>query len=240
MIELNNIDVSFNEKKLFDSLNLNINDGEFVVLVGDNGAGKSTLLNLIAGNVRPDSGQILFDGTDVTKLSTDRRAKYIGRVFQDPKVGTCADMTILENISLYLNKGHNFDLRRGLTHQREFFKEFELDLDERLHTSVSTLNGGQRQVLSLIMATFCQPPILLLDEHTAALDPATSNLVMKQTAKLVAKFPKMITIMVTHNMKMALDYGDRLLFFKNGKIRIDAGQKNKSEITLQDLASMYE
>lgn len=229
MVELQDIEVAFSGKKLFENLNLQLNNGEFVMLVGDNGAGKSTLLNLIAGTVKPQKGRILFDGEDVTKLSTHQRAKYIGRVFQDPKLGTCSDMTVLENISLYLNKGMNYNLKRGITRQKDF------DLEFPLSQVVNSLSGGQRQVLSLKMATFNEPRILLLDEHTAALDPAMSEQVMSETNELVRKYPDMLTIMITHNLKMTFEYGNRLLFFKNGEIVLDSRDK----LSMERLVEMY-
>ena len=249
MLRIENIRKTFNpgtvnEKVALDGVDLLLNDGEFVTVIGSNGAGKSTLLNAIAGVWLVDSGKIFIDETDVTKLSEDKRAKYIGRVFQDPLMGTAADMWIEENLALAHRRGKKRGLSIGIRNEeREMFrtllKEFDLGLEDRLSTKVGLLSGGQRQALTLIMATLQSPRLLLLDEHTAALDPKTAAKVLDVTDKIVRK-SHLTTFMVTHNMKDAIHHGDRLLMLNDGKVILDIKGEEKKGLTVEKLLSLFE
>lgn len=235
---------TINEKIALDGVDLVLEDGEFVTVIGSNGAGKSTLLNAIAGTWFVDSGKIFIDDIDVTKLSEYKRAQYIGRVFQDPMMGTAADMWIEENLALAHRRGLKRGLKTGITpDERETFKillkEFDLGLEDRLSSKVGLLSGGQRQALTLIMATLQQPRLLLLDEHTAALDPKTASKVLEVTDKIVKK-SGLTTFMVTHNMRDAIKYGERLLMLNEGKIILDIKGEEKKNLTVDALLQKFE
>ncbi|MBQ6492315.1 MAG: ABC transporter ATP-binding protein [Erysipelotrichaceae bacterium] len=249
MLVLENIHKTFNphtinEKVALNGVNLTLNDGEFVTVIGSNGAGKSTLLNAIAGTWLVDEGRILINDVDVTKLSEDKRAVYIGRVFQDPMMGTAADMWIEENLALAHRRGKRRGLAQGINPDermtfRALLKEFDLGLEDRLSTKVGLLSGGQRQALTLIMATLQQPKLLLLDEHTAALDPKTAQKVLDVTDKIVKK-SGLTTFMVTHNMKDAILHGDRLLMLNDGQIILDIKGEEKKKLTVESLLEKFE
>ncbi len=216
---------TINENKVFENLNLEIKKGDFVAIIGSNGAGKSTLLNMVAGSLNCDTGSILIDGKDVTDKPEFIRSKEIGRVFQNPSVGVSPKMTILQNLSLADNKGKRYGLSLGVNkkkveYYKSLLKEADLGLEEKLYNKVELLSGGQRQALTLIMAVMSNPKLLLLDEHTAALDPKTSEKVMDITKKIVRE-RKITTLMVTHNMKHAISAGNRLFMMHQGNIVVD-------------------
>jgi len=232
-----------NEKKALSKLSLHLNEGDFVTVIGSNGAGKSTLQNAISGSWFVDEGQILIDGVDITKMPEYKRAQYIGRVFQDPMLGTASDMWIEENLALANRRGKSRFLKQGITNkEREVFKEklklLDLGLEERMTTKVGLLSGGQRQALTLLMATLQKPKILLLDEHTAALDPATASKVLSLTDKLVTS-ENLTTLMITHNMQDAIDYGNRLVMMDNGRIILDISGEEKKKLTKNDLIKRF-
>lgn len=235
---------TINENKVFDSLDLEVNKGDFVAIIGSNGAGKSTLLNMISGSLMCDSGTILIDDEDVTDKPEFVRSKEIGRVFQNPSVGVSPKMTILENLSLADNKGKRFGLSLGVNKKRaeyykELLREVDLGLEDKLYNKVELLSGGQRQALTLLMAVMSNPKILLLDEHTAALDPKTSEKIMDITKKIVRE-KKITTLMVTHNMKHALSAGNRLFMMHQGKIVVDVEGKEKKELNTDKLMKLFE
>ena len=248
MLKVENISKVFNkdtvnEKKAITGLNLHLNEGDFLTIIGSNGAGKSTLLNCIAGTYQIDDGSIVLDGNDITKLKQFERAKYIARVFQDPILGTAADMEIQENLSLALHRGEKRNLRYGITNkEKELFKQnlslLSLHLEDRLTSKVGLLSGGQRQGLTLLMATIKKPSLLLLDEHTAALDPITARNVLEITDKLVNE-NHITTIMVTHNMQDAIDYGNRLIMMNDGKIIFDISGEQKKKLKKEDLINKF-
>ena len=248
MLKVENISKVFNkdtvnEKKAITNLNLHLNEGDFLTIIGSNGAGKSTLLNCIAGTYQIDDGNIVLDGNDITKLKQFERAKYIARVFQDPLLGTAADMEIQENLSLALHRGEKRNLRYGITNkEKELFKQnlslLNLHLEDRLTSKVGLLSGGQRQGLTLLMATIKKPSLLLLDEHTAALDPITARNVLEITDKLVNE-NQITTIMVTHNMQDAIDYGNRLIMMNDGKIIFDISGEQKKKLKKEDLINKF-
>ena len=248
MLELENISVTFNKGTpdaalLFDNFNLKVDEGEFVSIIGSNGSGKTTLLNLVCGSLAPDSGRILFDGKDITKMSEFRRAERIGRVFQDTKVGTCADLTILENMALADNKNKIFGLSRGVNpkridYYRTLLEECEMGLENRLHTRVGSLSGGQRQALALVIANMTDLDMLILDEHTAALDPKSSETVMHLTDKFVHK-SKITSLMVTHNLRFAIEYGTRLIMMHEGKCIVDIRGEEKKNACVDDLLNIF-
>ena len=248
MLKIENISKTFeantiNEKKALDNISLTIKDGDFVTVIGSNGAGKSTLLNAIAGVFNIDSGKILIDDQDVTNIPEYKRASYIGRVFQDPKIGTASDMWIEENLALAIRRGKKRGLKQGITNdERKIFfdilKSFDLGLENRMSTKVGLLSGGQRQALTLLMATLQKPNILLLDEHTAALDPATATKVLELTNKIVTE-SNLTTFMVTHNMKDAIAHGNRLIMMDAGKIVLDIKGKEKKELTVEKLLEKF-
>jgi len=249
MLKIENVKKVFNrgsidEKLALDGVDLLLEDGEFVSVIGSNGAGKSTLLNAIAGTWLCDEGSIYIDDINITKLPEYKRAKYIGRVFQDPNNGTASDMWIEENLALAKRRGQKRGLKQGITQveRKEFYellKEFDLGLEDRLSSKVGTLSGGQRQALTLIMATLVKPKILLLDEHTAALDPKTASKVLEVTNKVVNK-NHLTTFMVTHNMKDAITYGNRLIMMSNGKIVLDIKGEEKKKMTVEKLLNRFE
>ena len=248
MLEIKDIYKTFNkdtivEKKALNGISFNINDGDFITVIGSNGAGKSTLLNAIAGTWPLDSGSIKIDNEEVSYLPDFKRAAYIGRVFQDPMVGTAGDMQIKENLALAKRRGQHRGLKIGISKDerieyKNLLKEFDLGLEDRLETKVSLLSGGQRQALTLLMATLVKPKILLLDEHTAALDPKTAQKVLSITDEIVKK-EKLTTFMVTHNMKDALKYGNRLIMMCDGKIIFDVNGQEKQKLKVEDLLSKF-
>ncbi len=233
-----------NEKKALQGLSLHLNDGDFVTVIGGNGAGKSTMLNAIAGVWPVDSGTITIDDVDVTKQPEYRRAKYIGRVFQDPMMGTAANMQIDENLAIASRRGKFPGLAwsskaKQKEQFREMLAELDLGLEDRLSSKVGLLSGGQRQAITLLMATMNQPKLLLLDEHTAALDPKTAAKVLELTERIVTR-DHLTTLMITHNMKDALRYGNRLIMLHNGNIIIDVAGDEKAKLDVPDLLKMFE
>lgn len=248
MLEIKNVEKTFNpgtinEKKALNGIDLHLNEGDFVTIIGGNGAGKSTMLNMIAGVYPVDCGSIIIDGVDVTKLPEYKRAKYLGRVFQDPMTGTAADMQIEENLALAARRGKPRLLRPGITAKerkeyKELLKILDLGLEERLTARVGLLSGGQRQALTLLMATLKKPKVLLLDEHTAALDPKTAKKVLDITEEIVSK-NNLTTIMITHNMADALKVGNRLIMMNNGKIIFDVSGEEKKKLTTADLLEKF-
>lgn len=249
MLKVSNIHKTFNpgtvnEKVALNGVTLELEEGDFVTVIGGNGAGKSTLLNAIAGVWNVDSGSITIDNDDVTNLPEYKRACYIGRVFQDPMNGTAATMQIAENMALASRRGKKRTLKTGITREEkaqyhELLKELGLGLEERMTTKVGLLSGGQRQALTLLMATMNKPRILLLDEHTAALDPKTAAKVLETTNRIVSKY-NLTTFMVTHNMKDALALGNRLIMMNEGKIILDVKGEEKKKLSVEDLLKIFE
>lgn len=249
MLKVSNIHKTFNpgtvnEKVALNGVTLELEEGDFVTVIGGNGAGKSTLLNAIAGVWNVDSGSITIDNDDVTNLPEYKRACYIGRVFQDPMNGTAATMQIEENMALASRRGKKRTLKTGITREEkakyhELLKELGLGLEERMTTKVGLLSGGQRQALTLLMATMNKPRILLLDEHTAALDPKTAAKVLETTNRIVSKY-NLTTFMVTHNMKDALALGNRLIMMNEGKIILDVKGEEKKKLSVEDLLKIFE
>jgi len=249
MLEIKNISKTFNpgtinEKKALSGISLKLEDGDFVTVIGGNGAGKSTLLNAVAGVWPVDSGSISINGIDLTSLPEHKRAKYIGRVFQDPMMGTAADMWIEENLALSLRRGKRRSLRPGITKsERGLFTEklalLGLGLEFRMTSKVGLLSGGQRQALTLLMASLRKPHLLLLDEHTAALDPKTAAKVLEATDKIVSS-DRLTTIMITHNMKDAIAHGNRLIMLHEGRIILDIRGEEKKRLTVEDLLRQFE
>ena len=248
MLELRNIHKTFNPgtvnaKVALDGLNVTLNDGDFVTVIGGNGAGKSTMLNVIAGTIAVDEGEILLDGKDITRLPEHRRAQYLGRVFQDPMMGTAATMQIEENLALAARRGQPRGLRVGITRaEREEYREqlkiLDLGLENRLTAKVGLLSGGQRQALTLLMATLRQPKLLLLDEHTAALDPKTAAKVLDATERIVSR-SGLTTLMITHNMRDAITYGNRLIMMNDGHIVVDVSGEEKRNLTVEQLLGLF-
>ena len=248
MLELKNIYKTFNpgtinEKRALNGLNLKLNEGDFVTVIGGNGAGKSTMLNAVAGTWPVDEGQILIDNIDVTKLSEHKRATYLGRVFQDPMTGTAATMGIEENLALAKRRGKSRLLRSGITKaEREEYKELlkilGLGLEDRLTSKVGLLSGGQRQALTLLMATLQKPKLLLLDEHTAALDPKAAEKIIQLTKQIVKK-NHTTCLMITHNLHQALDLGNRTIMMADGKIISDIHEEEKKTLTVEDLMKKF-
>jgi putative tryptophan/tyrosine transport system ATP-binding protein len=235
---------TINEKRLFNGLNLVVESGQFVTIIGSNGAGKSTLLNIISGNLTSDAGSITLNGRELSKLPEYKCSKFIGRVFQDPSKGVSSGMTILENMSMANNKGNSFNLtpginRKNIEHFKEILSELNLGLEDKLHLKVGLLSGGQRQALSLIMAVMSKPQLLLLDEHTAALDPKTSEKILDITEKIIAD-QKITTLMVTHNLNHAIGMGNRLIMMHQGDIVIDISGEAKRTITSNKLLALFE
>ncbi len=248
MLDVKNIYKTFNpgtvnEKTALRGVSLTLNDGDFVTVIGGNGAGKSTLLNAVAGVWPVDEGCISIGGVDVTKLPEHKRAKYIGRVFQDPMMGTAATMQIEENMALAARRGRVRTLRPGITrderdHYRETLKILDLGLEDRLTSKVGLLSGGQRQALTLLMAALRKPDLLLLDEHTAALDPKTAAKVLDATERIVQK-DRLTTLMITHNMKDAIAHGNRLIMMYEGNIALDISGEEKKKLTVEDLLAKF-
>ncbi len=251
MLKIRNVTKAFNKslnpedlKIALNDISLDIKEGEFISVIGSNGSGKSTLLNVISGSLFVDKGEIIIDGKDVTHTNECRRSKHVGFVFQDPLKGTAANMSVLENLLIAHRRAKRKTLKWGFNkHLAEDFKrrvkELNLGLETRLNQKIGLLSGGQRQALTLLMSTLDNPSILLLDEHTAALDPKTAKSVLELTEKIVID-NNLTTIMVTHNMKDALRYGDRLLMFNEGKIIVDVSGEEKSRLTINDLLKMFE
>lgn len=249
MLEIVNISKTFNpntvnEKRALKGVSLKLNDGDFVTVIGGNGAGKSTMLNAIAGTWFVDEGQIIIDGQDVTKLPEHKRASFLGRVFQDPMNGTAATMEIQENLALAYRRGKKRGLKSGIkASEKEFYREqlqiLGLGLENRMTTKVGLLSGGQRQALTLLMATLQKPKVLLLDEHTAALDPKTAAKVLEATDKIVNK-DHLTTVMITHNMKDAIAHGNRLIMMWEGNIIYDVAGEEKAKLQVKDLLQKFE
>ena len=249
MLAIESVSMTFapgtvNARPALRDVSLHLPQGQFVTVIGSNGAGKSTLLNVVAGTLRADSGTVRIDGRDVTRLRDDQRARYIGRVFQNPAAGTAPHMSIEENLAMALERGRRRGLRLGVTKaKRERFARelvaLEQGLENRLEDWVGLLSGGQRQALSLLMATFSEPKILLLDEHTAALDPQRAALVSRLTTETVERFG-LTTLMVTHNMDQALRLGDRLIMMHEGRIVLDLEAERKSQMTVKGLLAEFE
>ena len=248
MLELINVCKTFNPgtvnaKTALNDLNLTLNDGDFVTVIGGNGAGKSTLLNTIAGTFPVDSGSITIDGEDITDLPEQKRARFLGRVFQDPMMGTAADMWIEENMALAAHRGEHRGLRWAISPaDREYFRkllsELDLGLEERLSSKVGLLSGGQRQALTLLMAVMKKPKLLLLDEHTAALDPKTAAKVLALSDRFIEE-SRLTALMVTHNMKDAIAHGNRLIMMNAGKIVFDISGEEKKRLTVDDLLHAF-
>lgn len=233
-----------NEKKALTDVNLHMEPGDFITIIGGNGAGKSTLLNSIAGVFPIDAGQILIDGVDVSRMPEHKRARYIGRVFQDPMMGTAAGMMIEENLAIASRRGRAPGLSWALKDSdrkqfREMLKELDLGLEDRLTARVGLLSGGQRQALTLLMAAMSHPRLLLLDEHTAALDPKTAEKVLNMTKKVIER-DHLTSLMITHNMRDALRFGNRLIMMNAGHIVVDVGAKEKAKLTIPDLLALFE
>ena len=249
MLKVNNISKTFNPgtvnaKTALDGAELHLNPGDFCTVIGGNGAGKSTLLNAVAGVYTVDAGSIIIDGVDVTRLAEHKRAPFIGRVFQDPMMGTAANMGIEENLALALRRGDRRGLRWGITAKergdyKELLKMLDLGLENRLTSKVGLLSGGQRQALTLLMATLKKPKLLLLDEHTAALDPKTAKRVLEISDELISR-NNLTTMMVTHNMKDAIAHGNRLVMMFGGKVILDIEGEDKKKLTVKDLLARFE
>ena len=248
MLKIQNVHKTFtpgpvNQKHALDDLCLHLKEGEFVTVIGGNGAGKSTMLNAVAGVWTVDEGKILIDDVDVTHLPEYKRAAYIGRVFQDPMMGTAATMQIEENMALAARRGKKRTLRAGITkEEREFYRDqlriLDLGLEDRMTSKVGLLSGGQRQALTLLMASLQKPKLLLLDEHTAALDPKTAAKVLEATKRIVEK-DNLTTMMITHNMRDAIAYGNRLIMMYNGHIVVDVSGEEKKNLTVEKLLSLF-
>lgn len=248
MLELKHIHKVFfpgtiNEKVALDDLNLTLNNGDFVTVIGGNGAGKSTMLNAIAGTYMVDAGSIIIDGTDITNLPEHKRASFLGRVFQDPMMGTAPSMQIIENLAIAARRGDRRGLRWHISKEErekysELLKEFDLGLEDRLSAKAGLLSGGQRQALTLLMATIKKPKLLLLDEHTAALDPRTAARVLELSNRIVRE-NDLTTMMITHNMRDAINYGNRLIMMDEGKIILDIAGAEKASLTVAELLDMF-
>ncbi len=248
MLEIRDIYKTFNtgtinEKRAMDGVSLTLEDGDFVTVIGGNGAGKSTLLNAVAGVWPVDSGTITIDGIDVTRLPEHKRAQYIGRVFQDPMMGTAATMQIEENLALAARRGRSRGLKAGITAKerseyRELLRILDLGLEDRLTAKVGLLSGGQRQALTLLMASLVKPKLLLLDEHTAALDPKTAAKVLDATEKIVQR-DNLTTLMITHNMRDAIAHGNRLIMMYEGRVAVDVSGEEKKNLTVEQLLSLF-
>ena len=249
MLEIRNVHKTFNpgtinEKHALNGVNLKLEEGDFVTVIGGNGAGKSTMLNAVAGTWPVDDGSILIDGVDVTGLPEFKRASFLGRVFQDPMTGTAATMEIQENLALALRRGDSRTLKAGITKKehakyREMLATLGLGLEDRMTSKVGLLSGGQRQALTLLMATLKKPKLLLLDEHTAALDPKTAAKVL-QTTDMIVNRDNLTTLMITHNMKDAIAHGNRLIMMMDGNIILDIRGEEKKRLTVADLLHKFE
>jgi len=248
LVELNHIKKTFNsgsvnEALLFEDFNFSVERGQFISIVGSNGSGKTTLLNLICGSLMPESGSILLDGRNITKMPDYKRSAYIGRVFQDPSMGACPSLTILENMALADNKGRRYNLTPGVSKKRvDYYRQqlemLHLGLENKINMPVGLLSGGQRQALALLIATLTPIELLILDEHTAALDPKSSENVMELTDKFVHE-KKLTAVMVTHNLRYAVDYGDRLVMMHRGAAVKDISYLDKDACTVDDLLKVF-
>lgn len=249
MLTLKDVSVTFNEetvdeKKALRRINLSLHSGDFLTVIGSNGAGKSTLMNVISGCLLPDVGNVFINKKDVSFIPEYKRSQYIGRVFQDPMAGTAPNMTIEENLAIALGRNKRRTLRLGVNKKRrqmfqEYLETLHLGLENRLSAKVGLLSGGERQALSLLMATFTEPNILLLDEHTAALDPSRAEMITSLTGEIVKKY-QLTTIMVTHNMQQALDLGNRLVMMDKGQIILDVSGKEKQQLTIDKLLKEFQ
>ncbi len=251
MLEIKDLTMVFNKEQSVENhkialnhVDLKVEEGDFITVIGGNGSGKSTLVNMISGVYTPDGGSIVLDGLDITHLTEERRAISLGRVFQDPLMGTCGNMSILENLEIASRRGEKPNLKWGFSKEKlpkykELLHSLDLGLENRLNQKVGLLSGGQRQAVTLIMATLKQPKLLLLDEHTAALDPKTARKVLELTDKIVIE-NKITTIMITHNMRDAIKYGNRLLMLNNGKIVLDIKGEEKKNLTIEQLLKYFE
>ncbi|MDD3923798.1 MAG: ATP-binding cassette domain-containing protein [Erysipelotrichaceae bacterium] len=248
MLELRNVTKvfnpsTFNELVLYRQLDLKVESGEFVTIIGSNGSGKSTLFNIICGSLLPDAGDILVDGNSILKLPEFQRAKRFARIFQDPQLGSSPSLTILENLAIAENKNRRFDLGKAIDDKKidhfiTLLKEFDLGLEEKLNVKINNLSGGQRQALALLMVTMGNPSLLLLDEHTAALDPKTSEKIANLTNRIV-KDNNLTALMITHNLRQAIELGDRLLMFHKGKIVLDLNGEAKKSLTVRGLIDKF-
>ncbi|NMO96302.1 ABC transporter ATP-binding protein [Paenibacillus lemnae] len=249
MLKMNHVSKLFNpgtvdEKIALMGVNLHLKPGDFVTVIGSNGAGKSTLMNIISGVMKPDAGEVSIDGSSIGHLPEHRRSRWIGRVFQDPMAGTAPNMTIEENLAMAYRRGSSRGFQIGVTSsKRKLFKEelqrLGIGLENRLRAKVGMLSGGERQALSLLMATFTKPQILLLDEHTAALDPARAELITKLTNEIVSDL-NLTTLMVTHNMEQAIRLGNRLIMMDKGRIILDVNEERKKDLTVEQLLGEFE
>ncbi|MCD7723636.1 MAG: ATP-binding cassette domain-containing protein [Clostridiales bacterium] len=249
MLELQNVTKRFNagtvdETTVFDNFSFKVEDGEFVSVIGSNGSGKTTLLNLICGSLKPDAGKVYFCEKDITATPEFKRAKYIGRVFQDTKAGTCSQLTILENLALADNKNRPFGLGRCVSKKRlDYYKtlleQCDMGLENRVNVPVGTLSGGQRQALALVIANMTNLKLLILDEHTAALDPKSSERVMELTQNMVAK-NDITTIMVTHNLRFSAQYGSRLVMMNEGRVILDIAGAEKQNTKVEELLKIFD
>ena len=248
MLKLENVNITFNantvnERKALQNINLTVNEGDFITVIGSNGSGKSTLMNAVSGSYEIDSGRIFLDGKDISNKKEHQRAKFIGRLFQDPLRGTAPNMTIEENLGLAYSRGKRRSLSLGIKKKdiaffKEKLKSLDLGLEDRLKTPVGLLSGGQRQALTLLMATIVTPKLLLLDEHTAALDPKTAQKVMKLTDRIV-KNDKITTLMITHNVSNALEYGNKTIVMNQGKIILVLEGEERKNMTVEKLMKLY-
>lgn len=248
MLELNNIVKMFNvgtvdETTLFDNFSFKVNKGDFISVIGSNGSGKTTLLNLACGTIRPEGGSIIFNDKDITKLPEHKRAKFIGRVLQDPRMGTCGNLTITENMALADNKNKPFGLGAGVSkkrvdHYKSLLETCGMGLENRMNVPVGNLSGGQRQAIALIIAAMTDIDLLVLDEHTAALDPKSSETLMEITDKVV-KEKNLTTLMVTHNLRFALEYGSRMVMMHEGKCVLDICGEEKKNANVDDLLKIF-
>lgn len=248
MLELRDIRKDFNvgtvdQTTLFDNFNFSVDSGAFVSIIGSNGSGKTTLLNLVCGSLSADSGSVFFDGRDITRLSEYKRAAFIGRVYQNPQMGTCPDLTITENMALADNKGKRFSLTPAVNKRRvdvykELVRQCGMGLENRMNVKVGALSGGQRQALALVIAGMTDIQLLILDEHTAALDPKTSENIMVLTDRLVRE-KKITTLMVTHNLRFALEYGDRIVMMHEGSTVLDESGDAKKALQIDDLLKIF-
>ena len=234
---------TINEMCMFSNFSLTIQAGEFISIIGSNGSGKTSLLNIICGSIPVDEGKIILDGVDITQMPEYLRHRKIGRVFQNPALGSCPNLTILENLSLADNKGKSYNLRSGtnknrISYYRDQLHQLKIGLEDKLNTKVGNLSGGQRQALSILMATMTPIEFLILDEHTAALDPATAETIMALTDQII-KEKKITAIMVTHNLRYAVEYGNRLLMMHQGNIIIDQSGAEKAALTVESLVGKF-